>query len=68
MIDRITTGMSGTPLRLRIIQYGINIHSLQQTIDTINKYRQVMFVNTITSFWNISTASAPIPIQKTRVK
>ena len=43
-----------------------NLH--QQTRETAMMYLVVTWKNTMTSFWNINTASAPIHIQITSVK
>ena len=44
------------------------IYLHQQTNETATMYLVVMWKNTMTSFWNMSTASAPIHIHVTSVK
>ena len=44
------------------------IYLHQQTNETAIMYLVVMWKNTMTSFWNMSTASAPIHIHVTSVK
>ena len=72
----MTTGTIGSTARKKWhktqCQQTIRISGLiylhQQMNETAIMYLVVMWKNTITSFWNMSTASAPIHIHVTSVK
>ena len=58
-------GMEGLSIRqFKLHLFMSNIH--QQMREIIMMYRVVMWTKIMTSFWNISTASAPIHITATR--
>ena len=72
----MTTGTIGSTARKKWhktqCQQTIRVSGLiylhQQMNETAIMYLVVMWKNTITSFWNMSTASAPIHIHVTSVK
>ena len=49
-----------------LIMWPVYLH--QQTSESITRYLVVICMNTMTTFWNMSRASAPIHITATRVK
>ena len=65
---RVTILLHHTLLKTELELHTSNFHLHQQINETAIMYLVEMWTNTMTIFWNMSTASAPIHITATSMK